>query len=163
MPGPVSSSEMWIKMLLLKDEGYADVLSELLSGGAVFPMVVTGSSMLPFLKSDRDIVRLYKTDRFYRGQIVFFRRSSGEFVLHRVRRICSDGMLLVNGDAQKWCEYIHKDRVLAEVISVSRNHRDILPNSFGYRFFCMIWYPTRLFRPFIWKVYGFFRKLTKKK
>ena len=141
----------------------ADALVEVLSSGAVFPLVVTGSSMMPFLKGGRDIVRLHKTDRFYRGQIVFFRRRNGEFVLHRIRRICPDGMLLVNGDAQKWCEYIHRDQVLAEVISISRNQRDIYPNSMLSRVLRTLWYPTRVLRPFIWRTYGFLRKLTQKK
>ena len=141
----------------------ADVLAELLSTGAVFPLVVTGSSMMPFLKSGRDTVRLHQTHRFYPGQIIFFRRKSGEFVLHRIRRICPDGRLWVNGDAQKWCEYICRDQVLAEVISISRNGRDISPDSVKSRILRTVWYPTRIFRPFIWRTYAFFRKMLKKK
>ncbi len=141
----------------------ADALADLLSCGAVFPLVVTGSSMMPFLRSGRDTVLLHKTDRFYRGQIVLFRRKSGAFVLHRIRRICPDGRLLMNGDAQKWCEYIQRDQVLAEVISVSRNQRDLNPNSMLSRVLRALWYPTRVFRPFLWRMYGLFRKLTKPK
>ena len=140
----------------------ADAFVDLLSSGAVFPLVVTGSSMMPFLRNGRDIVRLHKTDRFYRGQIVLFRRRSGDFVLHRIRRICPDGRLLMNGDAQKWCEYIQRDQVLAEVISISRNQRDVDPNSMLSRVVRFLWYPTRIFRPILWRTYGLFRKLTQK-
>lgn len=141
----------------------ADMLADILSAGAVFPLVVTGSSMMPFLKSGRDTVRLHKTDRLSPGQIIFFRRKNGEFVLHRIRRICSDGRLLMNGDAQKWCEYICRDQVLAAVISISRNGRDILPDSMPSRILRAIWYPTRIFRPLIWKIYAFVRKVIKKR
>ena len=77
----------------------ADALVDILSTGAVFPLLVTGSSMIPFLREGRDTVFLRKPDRLHRGQIVFFRRKSGEFTLHRIRKIYKDGRLLSNGDA----------------------------------------------------------------
>ena len=140
----------------------ADALIEILSTGAVFPLVVTGSSMLPFLKEGRDTVRLRKPDKLRRGQIVFFRNRAGGFTLHRIRKIYRDGSLLINGDAQAWCEPVHPKQVLAEVISVSRGDRVIDPNSAKQRLLSSLWYPTRIFRPFIWKLFSFWRKTFKK-
>ena len=141
----------------------AEALAEILSTGAVFPLVVTGSSMMPFLKEGRDTVRLRQTDQLHRGKIIFFRRKNGEFVLHRIRRIYPDGRLLVNGDAQKWCESVCRDQVLAEVISISRDGREILPDSMRSRILRALWYPTRIFRPLIWRTYAFLRRTAKKK
>ena len=137
----------------------ADALVDILSSGAVVPIVVTGSSMVPFLKESRDTVYLQQSDATHRGQIVFFRRPTGEFTLHRVRKIYSDGRLLINGDAQNWCEIIYREQVLASVVSIVRNGRHIDPNSFIRSVLKTLWYPTRPIRPFIWKTYSLFRRL----
>lgn len=141
----------------------ADKLIEILSTGAVFPLVVTGSSMLPFLREGRDTVRLQKTDGFKKGRIVFFRNRAGGFTLHRIRKIRRDGSLLINGDAQRWCETVLPEQILAEVISISREGRDIDPYSAKQRLLSLLWYPTRAIRPFIWRVYGFFSKIFRKR
>lgn len=141
----------------------ADALVEILESGAVFPITVTGRSMTPYLKDGRDTVWLRKTDPLKRGQIVFFRRRSGEFILHRIRRIYPDGRLLINGDAQAWCEIITKDQVLAAVISVARNGRRINPDGIRAKIWNFLWYPTRIFRPAIRKVYGILRNIGKNK
>ena len=139
----------------------ADTLVDILSTGAVFPLVVTGSSMMPFLREGRDTVFLQKTNKVRRGRIVFFRRKSGEFTLHRIRKIFPDGRLLINGDAQNWCEMIAPEQVLAEVIAVKREGREIKQNGFFPSLLRLLWYPTRAFRPFIWRTYGAFRRIFK--
>jgi hypothetical protein len=141
----------------------ADALIEILSTGAVFPLVVTGSSMRPFLREGRDTVSLRKTDTLRKGQIVFFRSRGGGFTLHRIRKIYRDGRLLINGDAQWWCEIVFPAQVLAEVISITRNDKIIDPCSLRQKLLNSLWYPTRPIRPFIWKVCGFLRKYFKKR
>lgn len=140
----------------------ADKLIEILSSGAIFPLIVTGSSMRPFLKEGIDTIRLQKADKLYKGQIVFFRRITGEFTLHRIRKIYPDGKLLINGDAQDWCEVIYPDQVIAAVISISRNDRNINPNSFAQCLLRTIWYPTRALRPLIWKMLFSIQQIFKK-
>ena len=130
----------------------ADTIVEILESGAVLPLIVTGSSMSPYLKDHRDAVNLRKTTCLVRGRILFFRRRNGEFILHRLRKILPDGRLLMNGDAQNWCETITRDQVLAEVISVTRNGRTIDPNGLPSKLWNVLWYPTRIFRPTIWKL-----------
>ena len=140
-----------------------DTLAEILASGALFPLVVTGYSMIPFLKEGRDTVYLQKTDRFYKGQIVFFRRTSNEFILHRIRKIYPDGKLLVNGDAQSWCEIIRQEQVLAEVLYISKNGRRIDPKSGLFPLLGALWYPTKPLRPLIWRCYGRIRQVFKRK
>ena len=137
----------------------ADDLMEILASGAVVPIVVTGSSMSPYLKHGRDTVRLIKPDSLKKGKILFFRRKSGEFILHRLRKILPDGKLLMNGDAQSWCEIIDMDQVLGEVISLRRNGREIKPDGIGSRLWNILWYPTRAFRPAIWRTWAFVRRI----
>ena len=93
----------------------ADALVKaLLSSDGVFPLTVTGSSMAPLLKDGRSTVLLTKDFVPKRGRILLFRRRDGSLILHRVRKI--DGNTLVmNGDAQDWCERILPHQVIAAV------------------------------------------------
>ena len=76
----------------------------LLREGAELPLVVSGGSMLPFLAPGRDSVLLKAPDRpLRRGDIVFYRRRNGMYVLHRLLRI-RDGACWMVGDAQTLVE-----------------------------------------------------------
>lgn len=55
---------------------------------------VAGSSMSPFLAGGRDTVFFSRPDTpLRRGDIVFYERASGQFVMHRIRRVHRDGSL----------------------------------------------------------------------
>lgn len=131
----------------------------LLESGAKIPLLVTGYSMLPFLRHERDTVWLEKAETLRCGQIVFFRRSAGSFILHRIRRIYPDGSLLVNGDAQSWCEVVPREQVVAVVRAIERDGkiRDAEHSFLRIRDF--FWYPTRPIRPLLFRLYGTLRKL----
>lgn len=130
----------------------ADALIAILESGAAIPLVVTGASMMPFLRHGRDTVHLQKKDRYRRGRILFFRRRNGDFILHRLRRILPDGRFLMNGDAQDWCETVAPEQVLAEVVSVTRNGRTRSTDSPLIRLRDLLWYPTRPVRPLFWRL-----------
>ena len=135
----------------------------LLENGGSVPLVVTGSSMLPFLKNKRDTVWLRAEKKPKRGQILFFQRPDGSFVLHRVRKILSDGTIVVNGDAQSWCEQVSPERALAVVTAFSRSGKKAVPaDSFFVRLRDILWYPTRPIRPFLFRVYLKLRRLFRK-
>ena len=136
-------------------------LLELLDSGTIFPLVVTGNSMLPFLKNGRDTVLLQKSDTLKRGQILFFRRRNGMFILHRIRKIYPDGRILVNGDAQSWCETVMPDQAAAVVRGIVRNGKITDPDRLWIRLRDAFWYPTRPVRPWIFRVVTFFRRLFK--
>lgn len=136
-------------------------LVDLINNGATVPVLVTGSSMLPFLKNGRDTVWLAKEENLRRGQILFFRRSNGMFVLHRIRRIYPDGRILVNGDAQTWCEIVYPEQVIAVVCAISRNGKIRRTNHLFLKIRDCLWYPTRPLRPIIFRTYGMLKKIFK--
>ena len=79
---------------------YLNVLRELTEEGKEVSLLITGSSMSPFLIHGRDHVYFRKPDRdLKKGDIVFFQRDSGQYVMHRILRIRKDGYYLV-GDGQ---------------------------------------------------------------
>ncbi len=82
-----------------------------------FSLKVTGSSMVPtFL--DKQSMAWLKKDAAYTpraGDVVFFIREDGAFVLHRILKIRKDGKLVMNGDAQTWTEVIDPAQIMARM------------------------------------------------
>ncbi len=74
--------------------------AELINDGAS-PSVKTtlnGISMQPLIRKGRDVVTIVAVNRpIKRGDVVLFRRADGEYVVHRVRRLCGD-MIITLGD-----------------------------------------------------------------
>ncbi|MBQ9717778.1 MAG: S24/S26 family peptidase [Clostridia bacterium] len=147
-------NEKSIKILDSNIDG--QTLVNLLADGCPFPLIVTGSSMMPLLKPERDSVWLQKSDSVQRGRILFFRRNNGMFVLHRVRRVLPDGSFIVNGDAQKWVETVHPAQAVAVVTQIVRKDKTIRWDHPMLRLWYMLWYPTRPIRPFLFRMYAKF-------
>lgn len=152
-----------IKILDSLNDGQA--LVDLLADGCPFPLIVTGSSMMPLLKSGRDIVWLQKqgSETITHGRILFFRRDNGMFILHRVRRVLPDGRFVVNGDAQTWCEPVRPDQVVAVVTQIVRKGKTLRWDHPLLRLWNHLWFPTRLIRPLLFRLYGILSKPWKKK
>ena len=67
---------------------YISILRELTEEGRQVSLIISGNSMAPFLIHGRDTVWFEKPKRpLKRGDIVFFQRDDGSFILHRIRRV----------------------------------------------------------------------------
>ncbi|MBQ8237440.1 MAG: S24/S26 family peptidase [Oscillospiraceae bacterium] len=104
------------------------------------PLVVSGSSMSPFLIHGRDTVWLSRLQRSVRrGDILLYQRANGAYVLHRVWKVCPDSYTMV-GDAQQELEPgIRDHQIIAVVTAVERKGRKLTPGSFWWAFFEKIW------------------------
>ena len=140
--------------LMVSGEDFAPVLTEILSSGGSVSLVVSGSSMRPFLKHGRDSVCLRScTEKDLKcGQILLFKRRDQTMVLHRIRRVLPGGQLVMNGDAQAWCETIFAGQVMAVAAFVERKGRRIPCDCSLFRLWNLFWYPTRPIRPALIKV-----------
>lgn len=108
---------------LLNAEEAAQRFEPVLAAGGEVTLAVTGNSMRPFLCQGRDRVHLKAPARPpRRGDILFFRRSTGEWVLHRVLHRTAEGYA-VSGDAQLWVETVNREQVVAVVTAVEREGR----------------------------------------
>ena len=68
-------------------KAYMTALRSLTEQGHSVSVPVAGSSMSPFLAGGRDTVFFSRPDTpLRRGDIVFYERASGQFVMHRIRR-----------------------------------------------------------------------------
>ncbi len=119
---------------------YLPVLMELLEQGESVSLTVTGNSMSPFLVHGRDQISFQKPSApLKRGDMAFFCRVNGDYVMHRVLRAEEDGYFLV-GDGQQEVEGpVPPGQVFAVVTKVCRKGRWIGPGDFWWDFFAGPW------------------------
>lgn len=123
------------------------------------PLVVTGSSMVPFLVGGRDRVFLSRLSRPARvGDILLYRRGSGAYVLHRVYRVREDSFTMV-GDAQTELEWpVERRQIFALVTKVQRKDVFFQPGDFWWEFFARVWLRLIPLRPLLIRLYGMMKK-----
>ena len=147
----------------LDREAMAELLRSLPEGEELL-LQVTGWSMMPMLFHGRSTVTLVR-ERAYtpkKGDVVLFRRPTGEFVLHRVCKVEPSGLLLINGDAQSWTERILPVQVVAKVTGFYRRRREISVGNRGYRIYCALWCPLRPLHPLGAKAVYFWHRVPEK-
>ena len=139
---------------ILDPEQIMPVLEELLAQGQTVNLTVTGSSMAPFLRHGRDQIRFRRPDRpLKRGDMAFFRRPNGQYVMHRVARVTSEGLWLI-GDGQQSLEGpVPEGRVFAVVTQVCRKGRWIGPGHPCWAFFRGPWLRLLPLRPYLRKFF----------
>ena len=135
--------------------GYIGTLKELVEEGHEVSLLISGSSMAPFLIHHRDMIYFKAPDRaLKRGDMVFFQRESGQFVMHRIRFVKADGYYLI-GDGQRETEGpIARERIFAVVTAVRRKGKVIRPGAFTWEFFARVWLRLIPLRGIISRLYA---------
>ena len=103
------------------------IVSELLQQDRKVWITVTGMSMYPFLREDKDSVELSYSNfnLIQRGDIVLIRRRCGDYVLHRVL-VKESKVFYIVGDAQQWIEGpLEAEQLIASVVAVRRGSHTI--------------------------------------
>ena len=118
-------------------------------------MVISGSSMSPFLIHARDSVWLKKPNRPLKvGDIVFYQRESGQYVLHRICKIKSDGYYMI-GDAQTQIEGpLKREQIFAQIGKVERKGKILKPGDFWWNFFEKVWIRMIPVRVIVTRIYA---------
>lgn len=154
---------------------YLGMLKDLLAEGKSVSLVISGGSMTPFVVHARDSVFLEpappdvgrtsaasadraKTSResvkLKRGDVVFYQRDNGMYVLHRIVRIAPDGSYVLCGDAQTILESgVCREQIFARAAAVRRKGKVKKPGSLYWFFFAQIWSRIIPFRRQILHVY----------
>lgn len=116
------------------------LLTEVIEGGGEFRLYPHGTSMLPLLRQGLDSVALTSPEgKRKRGEILFYRRESGQYVLHRLVKIKKDGSLIFSGDHHKELEFgITPARILARVVAVYREEKRVDCDQFGMRLYATL-------------------------
>ncbi len=139
------------------------VIQDILDIGNKVWITVTGMSMYPFLREEKDCVQLAKVNfkAVKRGDIVLVRRVTGEYVLHRVQRK-EDNTFFMIGDAQGWIEGpIFPEQLLARVDSVRRNGHNISCDQPVLKHLTLVWLKIIPIRHHIFRLIKFFGNVKK--
>lgn len=134
---------------------YISTLREMVREGHEVSLMISGSSMAPFLVHHRDSILIGPVTRpLKRGDMAFYERPTGQFVMHRIRWVRKEGVYLI-GDAQTVTEGpLDTERVFAVVKSVRRKGRWVGPEDRWWRFFATTWLKVIPLRPVILKFYS---------
>lgn len=145
---------------ILDTGAYVSVLRELTEQGQEVSMTVAGGSMVPFLAHNRDMILFKKPDRpLKKGDMVFYQRPDGRFVMHRICRIADEGYYMV-GDAQTYIEGpLPRECIFAYVTQVRRKGKWIDEHDFWWRFFQKIWIRIIPMRRILIDGYCFMKRL----
>ena len=144
---------------VLDTREYVAALREIVEQGGEAGMTIWGSSMAPFLIHGRDRIFFSAPDRsLRRGDMVFYCRDSGQFVMHRIYRVTKDGYDMV-GDGQTDIERgIRREQIFARVTRVKRKGKEMTERDFWWRFFASAWLILLPLRPLLVRLWGFGKK-----
>ena len=116
------------------------LLRELTEQGREVSLLITGNSMVPFLVHERDYIFFKKPDReLKRGDMVFYRRASGQYVMHRICRVTPQGYDVV-GDGQTVIEHsVRQEQIFGLITRVKRKGKLLTEGDFCWWFFKTVW------------------------
>ncbi|MBR2889183.1 MAG: S24/S26 family peptidase [Oscillospiraceae bacterium] len=135
---------------ILPAERAMERILDLLGETESVPLVISGTSMEPFLIHHRDTVYLSRIHSAPRaGDMVLYRRDGGRYILHRILKVQGDTLDLL-GDRQVNPEPgIRRDQLLAVVTAVRRNGKLMKPGHPVWEFYRGPWRWLRLLRPWL--------------
>lgn len=144
-------------MRQIQTKEYIDMLKQMTEEGNEVSMLISGNSMSPFLIHGRDWILFRKPERkLHQGDMVFYQRKTGQYVMHRIVKKRPEGFYLA-GDAQDQMEGpILEEQIFARIIKVKRKGKWIGPGNFWWEFFAHIWIHILPVRR--WLIDGYTRK-----
>ena len=141
---------------VLDTQEFLDAICQMLAdGGSNIPIPVAGGSMVPFLHNGDTVYLSVPDSPLKRGDIVLYQRSSGRYILHRIKKVRRDGSLVMVGDAQQNQELIpSQSQVRARVISAIHKGKPCAPVSFRWWVYAHVWLRLRPVRHLLMAMRG---------
>ena len=128
-------------------EDIEDIINETLLEGKSFKIKPNGVSMLPIIRPGEDSVFIKKPQgRLKKYDIAFYKRDSGQFVLHRVIGVTNDSYIMC-GDNQWAKEYnIYDKNIIGVVEKIERDGEIFTCNNKRYMRYVKNRVNTRIIR-----------------
>ena len=130
----------------MKNNGYElsesiGVIEEILGSGGEFKFYPRGKSMLPLIVEGEDSVVLVKADgKLKRNEVAFYRRENGQFVLHRVAKVCRDGSYVMCGDNQTLLEKgINDSQIIGVLSELYKKEKKFNDRSLSHKLYRIFW------------------------
>lgn len=145
-------------MKKIANNEYFSVLKELVEEGKEVSLLVSGNSMFPFLVNERDYILFRKpTENLKKGDMVFYQRLDGQFVMHRICSVKKEGFYII-GDGQYSIEGpVMREQIFAIITKVKRNGKWIKSGNLTWVFFQYIWINIIPIRSKIIRIYNLFK------
>ena len=120
---------------------YVPLIEEVIESGGEFRLFPKGTSMLPLLRQGKDSVALVKkSDNLKKGDVIFYRRPNGQFVLHRIVKKPQNRVYILCGDNQTALEKgITDSMIIASVSAVYKKEKRVEINTLGQGFYKSLW------------------------
>ena len=143
------------KVRTIDPEELMPQLPQLLQQAQAVPLIISGNSMAPFLAHGRDTVYLSKlTGPLKRGDMILYRRKTGQYILHRIYRV-REGKYDLIGDGQLVIELgIGQEQILATVCAVRRKGKLLRKGNLCWEFYEHIWLALVPWRSRILRLYA---------
>lgn len=110
----------------LKLEDLLPLLDETLKCGGEFSFFPRGTSMLPMIRQGIDSVKLVSPEKKEpkKGDVILYRRKSGDFVLHRIHSVKNNGekFSLCGDNQEKLEKNVPLNSVIGVMIGYSRDN-----------------------------------------
>lgn len=134
------------------------VIQDAINSGNTFTFTAFGNSMHPFIRGGKDRVTLSAPNSIPNlGDIVFYRRSNGEFVLHRIVHIKNDNLTLCGDNQFILEENIKPTQILAQFSTRERNGKILRDQSLIHQ----IWKQQLPIRRFFLHVASYLKRCIK--
>ena len=119
---------------------YDLLIREVLSSGGEFRIYPHGTSMLPLIRQGIDSVALRTLDRPpQKFDILFYRRTDGSYILHRVKEVTSHGLIMW-GDNHTMLEYgVTEDMIIGYAAKIFRGETELDCRRLRYRLYLWLW------------------------
>ena len=102
-----------------------------------------GTSMMPLLRENRDIMIIEPRDAYHKLDAVLFRRfgieGRGAYVLHRILRVNKDGTYWIAGDNCVSGETVLPEQILGVMTAVVRDGKKTDMSSITNKIYCNTW------------------------
>ena len=95
-------------------------VSALLAEGHPVVLMTKGNSMLPFIRGDKDSVRLVAAEEYKTGQAVLAQIGPGHYVLHRLVEIDGENVTLQGDGNLRGREHCRRSDICGVVTQVLR-------------------------------------------
>ena len=122
-------------------EEYLPIISEVIESGGEFRLFPRGTSMLPLIRQGVDSVVLVRSiGKNRRGDVILYRRESGQLVLHRIVKAERNGTYTLCGDNQTQLEKgIRQGAVLAVVSAFYRGEKRVQKGAVSLEIYERFW------------------------
>lgn len=137
-----------MKKMILPNDILLGEASDLLAKGVEVILMTKGNSMLPFIRGEKDSVKLRRMDKVSVCDVVLARIDGRRYVLHRVIAIDGDNVTLMGDGNLKCTESCTLSDIVGTAVGIVRPSGKCVKVNNG-----KIWRMLRPFRRYILAIY----------